>query len=248
MSEKFIDKELKIFQKVLMDHSFEKNGVEYYFLSIEKNEEGWAYDIVVNVVTPNKDYSYATPVFSKEIHEILANIWKYIGSSFSYSEQILVNGKEPADGGLYIRPEKQREIISKVRKEFEKVAIKTSIGRLLFDVYWRPMEKFYHYDDVYIDFNFNIEISKFYLDGKYVKPDLKIADDIAGAISELMYDSDVLRDKLNDIPYEVMGKELNIMDVDDLYYQVRFFITKMDGFRIVTKWGDYFDLEDGMFT
>lgn len=248
MSEKFIDKELKIFRKVLMDHSFDKDGFEYHFLSIEKNEEGFAYDIVVNVVTPKKDYSYAIPVFSKEIHEILANIWKYIGSSFSYSEQILVNGKEPVNGGLYIRPEKQREIVLKVRKEFEKVAIKTSIGRLLFDVRWKPMEKFYYYDDVYIDFNFDIEISNFYLDGKYVKPDLKIADDIAGATLGLMYDSDVLRDKLNDIPYEVMGKELNIMDVDDLYYQVRFFITKMDGFPIETRWTDYYDLEDGMFT
>jgi len=158
MSQKFIDKELKIFRKVLIDHSFNKDGYEYHFLSIELDEKGWAYNIVVNVVLPVKGQSYATPVFSGHIHDILSNIWKYVGSQFSYSEKILVDGKEPVGSGLFISEEKQREVLVTMRKEMKEVTIWTAIGNLTFDVYWKPNENFYSLEDVYIDFDFNIEI------------------------------------------------------------------------------------------
>ena len=45
-------RDLKIFRKVLMEHSFDKDGYEYHFLSIETDEKGWSYNIVVNVVLP----------------------------------------------------------------------------------------------------------------------------------------------------------------------------------------------------
>ena len=239
--------ELKIFRKILMEHSFNKDGYEYHFLSIEPDEEGWTYDIVVNVVLPVKGQSYAIPVFSNHIHDILSNIWKYVGSSFSYSEKILVDGKEPVNRGVFISPEKQKEVLLTMRKEIDHVKIKTSIGNLSFDVSWRPAEKFYSLDDVYLDFDFDIQLSKFILDGHYVKPNLQIADDVAGAILNLMYDDDYLRDEINNVIYDVMGNEIDIIGVDDLYYQARFFITKMDGFEVSGKWGGHYDLEDGMF-
>ena len=242
MNQKFIDKELKIFRKVLMDHSFNKDGYEYHFLSIELDEKGWAYNIVVNVVLPVKGQSYATPVFSGHIHDILSNIWKYVGSSFSYSEKILVDGKEPVSGGLFISTEKQREVLHTMRKEIKEVTLKTAIGPLTFDIYWKPNEKFYSLDDVYIDFDFDIEIKNFMLDSHYVVPNLDIADDVSGAILNVMYDSDYLRDEINNVVYDVMSNEI------DLYYQVRFYITKIDGFEVSGRWGNHFDLEPDMFT
>jgi len=248
MSQKFIDKELKIFRKVLIDHSFNKDGYEYHFLSIELDEKGWAYNIVVNVVLPVKGQSYATPVFSGHIHDILSNIWKYVGSQFSYSEKILVDGKEPSSKGLFISTEKQREVLSTMRKEVNEVTLKTAIGPLTFDVYWKPNEKFYSLEDVYIDFDFDIEIKNFMLDSHYVVPNLKNADEVAGAITNVMYDTDYLRDELNNIIYEVMENEMNITNIDDLYYQVRFYITKIDGFEVSGRWGNHYDLEPDMFT
>ena len=246
--QKFIDKELKIFRKVLMDHSFNKDGYEYHFLSIELDEKGWAYNIVVNVVLPVKGQSYATPVFSGHIHDILSNIWKYVGSSFSYSEKILVDGKEPVSGGLFISTEKQREVLHTMRKEIKEVTLKTAIGPLTFDIYWKPNEKFYSLDDVYIDFDFDIEIKNFMLDSHYVVPNLDIADDVSGAILNVMYDSDYLRDEINNVVYDVMSNEIDITSVDDLYYQVRFYITKIDGFEVGARWGNHYDLEPNMFT
>ena len=241
-------RDLKIFRKVLMEHSFDKDGYEYYFLSIEPDEKGWSYNIVVNVVLPVKGQSYATPVFSGHIHDILSNLWKYIGVSFSYSEKILVDGKEPLNNSLFISTEKQREVLSTMRKEVNEVTLKTAIGPLTFDVYWKPNEKFYSLEDVYIDFDFDIEIKNFMLDSHYVVPNLKNADEVAGAIQNVMYDTEYLRDEINNVIYDVMSDEIDITSIDDLYYQVRFYITKIDGFETRGGWGNHFDLEPDMFT
>jgi hypothetical protein len=243
-----MNSELKIIRKVLTSQTFKKDGYEYDFMSIEPDDEGWALNIVVNVILPKKGQSYAVPVFSYNIHEILVNIWKYIGSSFSYSEQILVDGKEPVDRGLFVSTEKQRQVLSAMRNEIKQVTIWTAIGNLTFDVYWKPHQNFYYLDDVNIDFNFNIEIRNFILDGNPVVPNLEIADDVSGAILNVMYDSDSLRDDINNVIYDVMGDEININDVDDLYYQGIFFITKIDGFEVSGRnWDTPLDLEDGMF-
>ena len=238
----------KLIKNMLMEEPFNVDGYLYDFMSVELNEKGWAYDIIVNVILPEKGQSYATPVFSTHIHEILSNIWKYVGSSFSYSEKILVDGKEPVNRGVFISTKKQREVLFSMRREFENEKIWTEIGWLTFDVYWKPMKEFYELDDVYIDFNFYIEISNFNLDGRYVKPNLKIADDVAGAILNIMYDSDGLRDDINNVIYDAMSDEIDIMNIDDLYYQGRFSIVKMDGFEVNGRYNNYYDLEPEMFT
>jgi hypothetical protein len=239
--------ELKLIRRVLIGNSFNKDGYEYRFLSIDPDQKGWAYDIVVDVTLPKKGQSYATPVFSGHIHDILSNIWKYIGTSFSYSEKILVDGEDSVKGGVYISPKKQKEVFFTMVREIDHVKIKTDIGNLSFDVSWKPMEKFYSLDDVYLDFNFNIQISKFILDGTYVKPNLKMADDVAGTILNVMYDTDYLRDEINNVIYDVMADEIDVTKVDDLYYQVLFYISKIDGFEVNGRYSNYYDLEPNMF-
>ena len=238
----------KIIQKMLLKEPFYEGGFEYQFIKVTPDSKNLGYDILVNVVLPEKGQSYAISVFSGHIHDILSNLWKYIGVSFSYSEKILVDGKEPLNNSLFISTEKQREVLSTMRKEVNEVTLKTAIGPLTFDVYWKPMEEFYHLDYEYIDFNFNIEISHFMLDSHYAVPNLKIADDVAGAILNVMYDTDYLRDEINNVIYDVMSNEIDITSIDDLYYQARFFIIKIDGFEINQKWGNHYDLESNMFT
>ena len=242
-----MNKELKLVRRVLIGNSFNKDGYEYRFLSIDPDDRELAYNIVVDVTLPKKGQSYATPVFSGHIHDILSNIWKYIGTSFSYSEKILVDGEDSVKGGVYISHKKQKEVFFTMVREIDHVKIKTDIGNLSFDVSWKPMEKFYSLDDVYLDFNFNIQISKFILDGTYVKPNLKMADDVAGTILNVMYDTDYLRDEINNVIYDVMADEIDVTKVDDLYYQVLFYISKIDGFEVNGRYSNYYDLEPNMF-
>lgn len=241
-------KDLKLIRRVLMNQPFNHDGYEYHFISIDPDEKGWSYDIIVNVVLPQKGQSYAVPVFSGHIHAILSNIWNYIGTSFSYSEKILVDGKPPIYNGVFINKEKQREVLSTTRRRFSEVSIKTELGQLRYDVLWRPFENFYSLEDVYIDFNFNIEISNLKLNNQSVTPNLEIADEIAGAILNLMYDSDLIREGVNDVIYNVMADEIDITSIDDLYYQVLYYITKIDGFQVKRGWGDHYDLTPEMLT
>ena len=91
----------KIIQKMLLKEPFYEGGFEYQFIKVTPDSKNLGYDILVNVVLPEKGQSYAISVFSGHIHDILSNMWKYIGSSFSYSEKILVDGEEPVNKGVF---------------------------------------------------------------------------------------------------------------------------------------------------
>lgn len=236
----------KFIEKILLKESFYEDGFEYQFIKVTADSENLGYDILVNVVLPKKGQSYATSVFSGHIYNFLNNMWKFIGSSFSYSEKILVDGEEPVNNGLFISLEKQRAVISTIRKKVQEITLKTAIGLLTFDVNWKPTE--IYLEGSYISFSYHIEIKNFILDSHYVVPDLKNADEVAGAIQNLMYDTDYLREQINDVIYDVMSNEIDITSVDDLYYQVQFFITNINGFETRGGWGDHFDLEPEMFT
>jgi hypothetical protein len=53
---------------------------------------------------------------------------------------------------------------------------------------------------------------------------------------------------MNNVAYDAMSNEIDITSIDDLYYQVRFYITKIDGFEVNKRWGNHYDLEPDMFT
>jgi hypothetical protein len=239
----------KIAKKVLMSQSFFEDGYEYQFVSVEEDEEfDGAFNLTINVILPKKGQSYCTLVFSNHIHQILDNLWGYIGSSFSYSENILVDGEEPTENGVYISPEKQSMVLSSIRKKFKRAQIKTKENYLSFDIFWNKDDRdFYELNDVYIDFNFLIQLSNFEINGKRVTPSLKLSDEIAGVISDELYDNDSFRSNIDDTLYTVLLDEINTHNIDDLYVQGRWLITKIDGWEVFPK-GWVADISDEMFT
>jgi len=239
----------KITKKVLMSQPFFEDGYEYQFVSVEEDEEfDGAFNLTINVILPKKGQSYCTMVFSNHIHKILDNLWGYIGSSFSYSENILVDGEEPTKNGVYISPEKQSMVLSSIRKKFKRGQVKTKYGYLSFDIFWNKDDRdFYELNDVYIDFNFLIQLSNFEINGKRVTPSLKLSDEIAGVISDELYDNDSFRSNIDDTLYTVLLDEINTHNIDDLYVQGRWLITKIDGWEVFPK-GWVVDITDEMFT
>ena len=240
----------KITKKVLMSQSFFEDGYEYQFVSVEEDKEfDGAFNLTVNVILPKKRQSYATAVFSNGIHKILENIWGYIGSSFSYSEHILVDGEEPVKDGVYISPEKQNQLLFELRKRIKRADIITNNKNVLsFDVYWTRNDKeFYRYHDVYIHFYFNIDIANFKFDDKRVIPNLEIADDIAGVISDNLYDDDSFRSRVDDVMYSVMKDEIDLHNIDDMYLEGLWYVRKLDGMEVFPSFKGQ-DVTDKMFT
>jgi hypothetical protein len=232
-----------------MGQPFFEDGYEYQFIKVGLDEEGIEIDITVNVILPKKGQSYCTAIFSAHIHKILDNLWGYIGSSFSYSENILVDGKEPVKDGVYISPETELKVLSTIRKEIKRTTIKTKKNYLSFDIFWNKSDTdFYRIDDIYIDFNFFIQLSNFKINGKQVTPSIKLSDEIAGIVSNELWDNDSFNDKVDDILYTVLLDEIDLLNnVNGLYLHGRWRVTKIDGWEVFPKNGDN-EISDEMFT
>ena len=239
----------KIAKKVLMSQSFFEDGYEYQFVSVEEDKEfDGAFNLTINVILPKKGQSYCTAIFSNHIHKILNNLWGYIGESFSYSENILVDGEEPVKDGVYISPEKESMVLSAMRKKIKRAEIKTKKNYLSFDIFWNKTDKdFYRLDDVYIDFYFFIQLSNFEINGKRVTPSMKLSDEIAGIVSDELYDSDSFRSKVDDILYTVLTDEIDLRNIDDLYLQGMWYVTKVDGWEVFPRYRGN-EISDEMFT
>lgn len=232
-----------------MSQSFFEDGYEYQFINVEEDKEfDGAFNLTINVILPKKGQSYCTVVFSNHIHQILDNLWGYIGSSFSYSENILVDGEEPTENGVYISPEKESEVLSTIRKKIKRAEIKTKNNNLSFDIFWNKTDTdFYQLRDVYITFHFLIQLSNFEINGKRVTTSIKLSDEIAGIVSDELYDSDSFSTEVDDLIYTVLLNEIDLHNVDDLYMQGRWHITKIDGWEVFPRYRGN-DITDEMFT
>lgn len=239
----------KIIKKVLLNQSFFEEGYEYQFISIEIGKDGVSYDLTINVILPKKGQSYVTAVFSYHIHKILSNLWKYINDSFSYSEHILIDGKEPIKGGVYISGEKQNKILTNLTNQVSSNGIKLKNNYLSFDISWKPQsEQSYMLDDVYIDFYYYISLSNFRLGNKKVIPNLEHADKIAGVISDSLYIDDNFKNKVDDIIYTTMRDEVDLTKIDEVYFNGIWKIIKIDGWEVFPGGGYGVDIDDNSFT
>jgi hypothetical protein len=237
----------KIIKKVLLNQSFFEEGYEYQFIGVEIGKDTFSYDLTINVILPKKGQSYVTAVFSYHIHKILSNLWKYINDSFSYSEHILINGKEPIKGGVYISREKQNKILTNLRNQVTSAEIKLKNNYLSFNVSWNPQsEQSYTLEDVYIDFYYYIGLSNFKIGDKKVIPNLEYADKIAGAISDSLFDDDNFKNKVDDIIYTTMSDEVDLTKIDEVYFNGIWRIIKIDGWEVSSEFG--YNIDDNLFT
>jgi hypothetical protein len=237
----------KIIKKVLLNQSFFEEGYEYQFIGVEIGKDTFSYDLTINVILPKKGQSYVTAVFSYHIHKILSNLWKYINDSFSYSEHILINGKEPIKGGVYISREKQDKILTNLRNQVTSTEIKLKNNYLSFNVSWNPQsEQSYTLEDVYIDFYYYIGLSNFKIEDKEVIPNLEYADKIAGAISDSLFDDDNFKNKVDDIIYTTMSDEVDLTKIDEVYFNGIWRIIKIDGWEVSSEFG--YNIDDNSFT
>ena len=237
----------KIIKKVLLNQSFFEEGYEYQFIGVEIGEDGVSYNLTINVILPKKSQSYVITVFSYHIHMILSNLWKYINDSFSYSEQILIDGKEPIKGGVYISREKQDKILTNLRNQVNSADIKLKNNYLSFNISWNPQsEKSYTLDDVYIDFYYYIGLSNFKIGDKKVIPNLEYANKIAGVISDSLFDDDNFKNKVDDIIYTTMRDEVDLTKIDEVYFNGVWRIIKIDGWEVSSEFG--YNIDDNSFT
>ncbi len=95
-----------------------------------------------------------------------------------------------------------------------------------------------------INFYFIVSASSFQEEGEPINPDLNKIDDLGTAIAEGMNDNDYIRNYVENVIYDVLEPDMKIMNVDDLYYSVSFYVNRIDGIETSSSdWGVYITRE-----
>lgn len=231
-----------IIKRFLTENEFEIDGNKIKFLYVEPYDmhSKMAFKFGVDITLPIKDQSYATPKFDKDIEGIFHNLWKYIGTPFSWSvEVMLINGEKPIDY-VYISPQKQKELLFKLNEEYDRYVIIKKDFHIDFNISIESAKDYlYKLSDVQIEFYFRILCSSFTdKNNRPINPNMNKIDDLGAAISENMNDRDEFRSNVEGIIYDVLESELKINNVDDLYYNAMFYVDKIDGMKTSGQsWG-----------
>lgn len=213
----------EIVKKFLLSRTFEQDGFVYEFMSIlERDDSVFTGDIgfIVNVRLPNPKQSYCTEKFNEDILKFVENFQRYLGENFSYSLNLLVDGKADAPK-LYINPEKQEELIERINEQIKKP---TKYFKIRWYNYFYEMDQ----QNVMIHFNYDIFDSEFKVDNLNKKEFNKVVH----KITELIYDTDDIRAGLEDICYEVLDGELKLSTLPDSYYEVTYNIKRIEGIKV----------------
>lgn len=227
---------IKFVKKFLMSEPFYEDGFEYQFISVEPDED-LAIKFIVNVILPKRGQSFVVNKFSDDISDIIENASKYIGNGISYRERILVEGKPFPEEGLYINDEDCDEIIRALNENVKYVRVSNDrdISSVRANISFsrnKERKKFYLMDaHQFIDIFLKYNISNFEYNDVPVNVNLKTIDDFAEVFNEKLQNSDMFRDKLQDIIYRVLEPSLQIKNID-VYYNAQYWINKVEGIEV----------------
>lgn len=241
----------KIAKKFLMSQPFHNDGFDYQFISVEDD----LYDAIkftVNVLLPKKGQSFVVEKFSYDIRDIIENMSKFIGQGVSYSEKILVEGKESPD--IYINTEDCDEIIRALNENVKYVTVSNDkdVSSVRANISFsrnKEREKFYLLDaHQYIDIFLKYNISNFEYNDVPVNVNLKTIDEFAEVFNEKLQNSDSFRDKLQDIIYRVLEPSFHI-EFLEVYFNAQYWIYKVEGIEVHSTGNSFTtDFSPEMFT
>ena len=242
---------LKFAKKFLMSEPFYNDGFEYQIISVEDDSYN-AIKFTVNVLLPKKGQSFVVEKFSYDIRDIIEDMSKFLGQGVSYSEKILVEGKEAPK--LYINPEDCDEIIKALNENVKHVVMSNDrdVSSVRTNISFSPnkdRDKFYLIDDhQYIDIFLKYSISNFEYNDVPVNVNLKKIDEFAEVFNEKLQNSERFRMKLDDIIYRVLEPSFHIEFIE-VYYNAQYWINKVDGIEVHSTGSGYTtDFSEDMFT
>ena len=220
-----------------MSRSFFKDGFEYQFIDIQTDEDESSFDITVNVVLPKKGQSYIGTKFTHDIFDIIQNSWNYLGSQFSFSEHLLVDGRKIDYDFIYINEEDTREILKNINEGIRRVTVQSGrYGKFPAQVsadisfnYPKNIAPFsFDSNNNYISTNLLYELRDIKLNNERVELANGQIDNFGEVFNEILH-NDNLHEDLTTIIFETLEPSVKITDLDDTWYNVNFWLTKIDG-------------------
>ena len=237
----------KVIKNFLESQTFFVDGFGYDFKNIEQKDGAVFLEVAVTLPKPGQ--SWVASKFSWDINGILQNLQGYIGEGFSVSIMTTLDGVDVEDlGYCFVSPEKEREIVTVLNKNFglfETTAF-SSRQEMEMNMSYRKTPNFYYLDGDYLQFDLDTRVKRIKLGQELVKPDINKIDLIAGTIYEKLMDSD-FRSEVEGEIFSVLESEIKIREVDDCYIAVYLHINGIDGFPTVQR-EEYYDFVREWFT
>lgn len=252
----------KIIKKILMSETFNVDGFEYQFISVEPYQD-WGINIVVNVVLPKKGQSFVVEKFNQDISHIIERFSTYLGSGISYNEKILVDGRPVPKMGVYITKEDQNEIINALNGNMSNFSINNGnayrnkivdLIKIKGSLKWKMAKKFYDHYDESIDFYFYYDVSNvivnvnifasasvdsgFANDGELNINPSEI-DKFATVLNDMLNDNHNFRDEIIDNIYMVLDHTTKIEHLDaNVYYNAHYYLDRINGKKSELKYNN----------
>ena len=236
----------KIIKKILMSETFNVDGFEYQFISVEPYQD-WGTNIVVNVVLPKKGQSFVVEKFSEDISHIIKRFSDYLGSVISYNEKILVDGRPVPKMGVYINKEDQNEIINALNGNMSNFSINNGnvykdkivdLIKIKGSLKWKKAKKFYdHYES--IDFYFYYDVSNVIVNDGELNINPSEIDKFATVLNDMLNDNHNFRDEIIDNIYMVLDHTTKIEHLDaNVYYNAHYYLDRINGKKSELKYNN----------
>lgn len=236
----------KIIKKILMSETFNVDGFEYQFISVEPYQD-WGTNIVVNVVLPKKGQSFVVEKFSEDISHIIKRFSDYLGSVISYNEKILVDGRPVPKMGVYINKEDQNEIINALNGNMSNFSINNGnvyknkivdLIKIKGSLKWKKAKKFYdHYES--IDFYFYYDVSNVIVNDGELNINPSEIDKFATVLNDMLNDNHTFRDEILDNIYMVLDHTTKIEHLDaNVYYNAHYYLDRINGKKSELKYNN----------
>ena len=236
----------KIIKKILMSETFNVDGFEYQFISVEPYQD-WGTNIVVNVVLPKKGQSFVVEKFSEDISHIIKRFSDYLGSVISYNEKILVDGRPVPKMGVYINKEDQNEIINALNGNMSNFSINNGnvykdkivdLIKIKGSLKWKKAKKFYdHYES--IDFYFYYDVSNVIVNDGKLNINPSEIDKFATVLNDMLNDNHNFRDEIIDNIYMVLDHTTKIEHLDaNVYYNAHYYLDRINGKKSELKYNN----------
>lgn len=249
----------KIIKKILMSETFNVDGFEYQFISVEPYQH-WGINIVVNVVLPKKGQSFVVEKFNEDINHIIDRFSTYLDSGIPYNEKILVDGGPVPKMGVYINKEDQNEIINALNGNMSNFSLQSrnrfknkivDLINIKGSLKWKMAKKFYdHYNKIIeesIDFYFYYEVSNVIVNDGELKINPSEIDVFATVLNDMLQDNSNFRDEIIDNIYMVLDHTTKIEHLDsNVYYNAHYFLDRINGKTSELKYNNL-EFDSSMF-
>lgn len=230
---------IKFLKEYLQSSTHEIDGFVYQFQNVKLDNDFMStIKFVVNVILPNPNQSYVVSVFDEKIQKIVFDAFDFIGERYSYSFEIKVDGKD-LNSSNYVRIKKSslENIVKEINQKYARIGISFAIN----DEYEKELEmscKFffnqnfpYEFIDPNVNFNMNLYLSDFTINGKTVIPNPEKRNIVAGTLYDILMDRDWFTPSIEEIIYREIEPDVRIVN-SDIYFQLSIQVKKLDGFPV----------------